>query len=238
MDRGKVLERIIKLLRLGSADANTTEHEMMAAITSAKRLMAQYNIHLADVEAASGHAAADVQFAIHRRVAYTRKMHTLAAYDYNVALAVEALTQTRALITRVHRGGAVYVSMQFVGTETDAYLASELFMVLLTEVRRAARQTMGTGWSSRHTSYALGFSARLIDRARAQVEDLTPREAATYALVVQSKTDRIEQWMEQENTKTEKRRRVTVSHEDYAHGYRDGAHLSLTTRTLKTGTEA
>ena len=232
MNRDKILERIVKLFALGGEHANTTEHEMMAAITAAKRLMAQYNIHLADVESASGKNIKDVQFAVHRHVAYTRKMTTLAAYDHNVALAVEKLTQTRALIHRVVRGGSRYVSMQFVGGEADTHIAAELFLTLLGSVRRFARTARGTGWSHAHTSYALGFSARLIDRAKEMALDLTPQEARTYALVVQTKEQQLARWMDENATGTDKRRKSSIDYSSYSEGYRDGARLSLGLRGL------
>ena len=232
MNRDRILERIVKLFALGGEHANTTEHEMMAAITAAKRLMAQYNIHLADVERASGKDIKDVQFAIHRHVAYTRKMTSLAAYDYNVALAVEKLTQTRALIHRVVRGGSKYVSMQFVGGEADTHIAAELFLTLLGSVRRFARAARGAGWSHAHTSYALGFSARLIDRAKAMLDDLTPKEAATYALVVQTKEQQLARWMDENTKGADRRRKSNIDTMAYYEGYRDGDRLSMSSKVL------
>lgn len=230
MDRSRVLDRIVKLLKLGGASANTTEHEMMAAITAAKRLMAQYDIHLAEVQAASGAHAETVTFAIHRQVAYTRRMAAFAPYDYCVALAVGHLTTTRALTSRVVRGGATYVSMQFVGTETDAHLASELFTILLSTVRRLTRRALGGGWSGRHTSYAVGMGTRLVDRAKAMVTDLTPTEAQTYALVVASKRTHIDQWMAAHTTDTTRRRMRSLDADAWSQGYAAGGAIDLGVR--------
>jgi hypothetical protein len=234
----RLIDRIVKLFKLGSRSANTTEAETLAAITKAKQLMAEHAIAEHDVQQALN-AEADrnkrARIDVTRRTAYTRKMTSLARYDEIVALCVQTLTSTRALLRQTHTLNGRYVSMDFIGEEVDSILASELFMIFLPEVRRAARQMFGSArWTLQHTSYAIGYATRMLDRARAMVSTLTPTQQSTMALVVQNKESAIQAYMNalelKKITKSDAKRRVdnTAFHQ----GYRDGASFNLTTRAV------
>lgn len=235
----KVLDRILKLFRLAAESANTTEAEMNAAMTKAKSLMAQHDITMADVEHAVGQGtAARYTVIIEQHTAYTRKLRNFAPYDHCVALAIGHLTETKALLTSRSVGGAHYISMTFVGHEADARLAADLYLVILEGVRRAARVAYGPGWSNAHTSYAVGFGTRLIDRARLAATDLTPDQTSTVALVVASKTDAIDRWMEERNIGTSRRKTTKLQAGAYEHGYADGATMNLAARRTIRGRSA
>ena len=228
-NKDKILDRILKLFKLGGVDANTTEHEMMAAITKAKSLMAQYDLSMADVESKAGVAhTQEIAIKVEKYTAYTRKISNFAPYDYNVASAVETLTSTRAIVRRGRKAWDRLSIMSFVGSQVDVQIAAEIFIIFLESVRRAARQTYGPGWTGSHTSYALGFSRRMSDRSREMVRDLTPQQASTVALVVRDKTTAINQWLADNTTQETKVRRVRVADGSaYSQGYVDGGAMDL-----------
>jgi hypothetical protein len=194
---------------------------------------------MADVEVAAeaGNGKGKINFTIVDQVAYTRKLSNFAPYDHCVAMCVERLTNTRAVIWKSHRGGAVYCSMKFVGEQTDAQLASELHLIILDGVRKAARQQYGSGWSNAHTSYAIGFGQRLADRAKdMQDVPLTPAEQTTMALVIRGKDEAINQWLADTGVREGKRRRGgAIDPWAYNMGYQDGARYNLTTRRTLRG---
>lgn len=232
-ERNRIVDRIVKLFRLGSSDANTTESEMMAAVTAARRLMAKHNIAMAEVQLQSGTTADRISIEIDRHVAYTRKIRDFAAYDYGVAVAVGRLTHTRGLVTRHTRGGSHYATMQFVGETQDAALAGDLFIVILEDVRRAARQYAGPGWSGTHTSYAVGLATRLAERATAEDDlGLSPEESNTVALVVRRKENEVDRWMKDQKISMRSRRTSVHDPAAYVQGYRDGQEFNLVARNI------
>lgn len=233
----KIVDRIVKLFRLGSDAANTTEAEMQLAATKAKQLMVAHSISEAELAAACPDPKV-ISYVVTQRNVYTRRIANFAVYDGYVAQAAERITQTKCLISRsrsiVHGRMTTVCTMTFVGVEADVAVAGELFMVLLTGVRAMARQKFGsTSWGKLHTSYAVGVAVRLRDRADAQVAVPAP-QAETYALVVRGKTDAISTYMHSAfpSLRAQKRRN-SLDGAAYAAGYQDGALMSLTSRSLK-----
>ncbi len=237
-NKDRILDKVIKLFALGGSDANTTEHEMMAAITAAKRLMARHNLHMAEVEAKMD---APTVSEVRRRVvvfsAYTRKIADFAAYDYCVARAVEFLTDTRAVIRKGRttikglRYGDGYSVMQFVGTEADAELAQEIYIIFLESVRHCARLVYGKGWSASHTAYALGYGTRMARRAESMREvELTPQETQSLALIVRDKKVEIDRWLDANAHQGPPRKIRMTDHVAYAQGYHDAATADLSVK--------
>lgn len=232
-DRERIVDRIIKLFRLGTADRNNSEAEVEAAVTKARILMAEHDIQMADIEMKTSESAADrIGVIIQEHTAYTRKIANLAPYDFSVADAVATLTSTRVLSYR----GRGYTRLVFIGTTLDTAVASELFLVLLQTVRRLARQTYGSRtWDTRHTSFALGCGSRLIVRARDAVRTMTPIQQECTALIVRDKMSAITQYIDKKQCTDAKPRRTQLDGDAYRLGYEAGRGVSLGTRTLKSG---
>ena len=138
--RDKLINRVVKLFRLGDASRNSSEGELMAAVTKARELMALHNIEMVEVEGRLDESKAkELSIIVKEYTAYTRK-GKFAKYD------------------------------MFVGDSADAHIASELYMVLLPSLRRFTRAECGKGWSQMHTDYALGFGARVVQRSQEKVK--------------------------------------------------------------------
>lgn len=221
-DKNKIIERIVKLFRLGHASSNTTEAEMMLAATKARQLMVEHSIAMADIEGITDKVTAErVVHNIKMHTAYTRKISDLADYDQFVAQAVDRLFDVRHLYWSGRNNHGVSV-MRFVGTEIDAEIAAEVFHIILTHVRKMARRTYGSDkWTKEHTSYAVGFANRLIVKA----EELKKAEQSnTLALVLYSKSQAVSRWLDQNIVweKAETRRAKHYDNEALSRGYIDG----------------
>jgi hypothetical protein len=239
--RKKLIDRVVKLFRLGAADSGTTEAEMMLAVSKARQLMAEHAISMTDIESLKGHDAASAMDARIRDVpVYTRAGKSLADYDWHVASAVGALTDTEVFVRNQRgpnkKGGwSDLVSVVFVGDEDDVALAGELFHLWLTEVRKMARRKFGSGntWGIIHTSYAVGVGHRLGVRAREMVH-LSAQGQQVWGLVVSNKKDAIARWKAKfaGPVKERSKRKKEIDPMAYAMGYRDGAHVQMNTKVI------
>lgn len=232
-DKTDILRRIALLFTFGSDKRNHSEHESLLAITRARELMLKHQVQEWEVQQTLNRRAEKtkseaVVVGVHR--AYVRKMTNFAKYDENVALCVQYLTSTRAVIKH-SRGmdGSHYVAMEFAGAEGDVAVACHLFMILLKEVRARAADTYGRGknvWGKKHTSYALGFSARMIERAKAQL----PTDAVhgeSLALMLRDKSAALADFMQRYAPRINKRKSSDIDPFAYLHGHADGADISL-----------
>jgi ubiquitin len=234
--KDKILDRVVKLFKLGSADANTTEAEMMLAISRAKEMMARHNLSMAEAETKLGtpEHVSQLRDRVKEYTAYTRKISDFAYYDYNVASCVMTLTGTRAIVSIGKQQWNGLSTMRFIGMEEDVGIAAEIFIIFLEAVRRAARSTYGSGWSARHTAYAIGFSSRMARRAQEVGNQLSREEATTMALVVQGKSQAIDDYLRNKGVGQSTRKPKIADGEAYARGYTDGANMNLTVkRTMK-----
>jgi len=240
--RRLLIDRIVKLFALGDTSRNNSEEETLLAITKARRLMTEHNISVADVARATpSMTERQIHVLIVEHMAYTLKGNFFASYDDITACAVDLICHTQNVIYKSRqfhdRTLTNTISRAFVGEEADVAVASELFMILLSLVRKRARDVCGRGgrgWSNAHTSYADGFSMRLYHRAKEQVTGLTPEQEKSVALVLASKQLALKDYMNR--FKEGKQRRQ--NHRDpvaWSRGYRDGADVSLQKGHTLTG---
>lgn len=245
----KLIDRIVKLFKLGSAEANTTEAEMMLAVTKARQMMAEHGISMQDVELHKGVDVATRMDSMIRDVpVYTRAGTKLADYDWQVAHAVAELTDTAVFCSkgfgalgksskRPQGGYGRTISVLFVGQEADVALAGELFHLWLTDVRKLARRTYGGGntWGIQHTSYAIGVAQRLKVRAREMVH-LSNADQQTWGLIVSDKKSAIARWTAKHaapDSGQKKRRGTDLDASAFHRGYNDGAQINMGKRGVK-----
>ena len=228
MDRKKAMERIVKLFKLAGEmglESNTTDAEMSAAATKARQIMTEYNIAFAELKGVTDKATADrIEYDVQNHTAYTRKIRDLADYDRVVAAAVEKLFDVRSLYYSGRYSG--YASMKFVGEVNDAHLAADVFHIILTHVRRAARKQYGSAsWGKSHTSYAVGFARRLVTKADELAKAAQPE---VVALVLASKSGAVQRWIDT-NIEWDTAKPKTKNYDIHAYhaGYHDGAAYNI-----------
>lgn len=229
------ITRVVNFFRLGANNPN--EEEALLAITRAREMMIRYAITEAEIQAkmkADEQTTGKKAFDIATYQAYMRKMRNLAKYDEHVGICVGHLTDTRCLIEHRHTLSGTYTLLKFLGDIADVAVASELFMILLKSVRERANLVYGHGkntWTKSHTSYALGFSSRMIERAR-DLTGLTAKERAAWGLVVASKQTAIDRWIIENNIGMNERRTTIGDNLAFTRGYVDGASISLDKRGM------
>lgn len=223
MKRDKLVDKVVKLFRLGDAEkSHTTEGELLSAITKARELMALHNISMVEVEGSLDQTKVDeLRIKVKAHSAYTRK-GKFARYDHPIMHAVSILTDTKVYMKNLNG----YQSAMFVGEEIDAHVASELYNVLLPSLRKFTREACGTGWSRYHTDYALGFGARVIERSKEAVKKDVQNESM--ALVVTKKKDALEMFWKDLNLVQGKNNRTRRYSQEYSRGYKDGTKMNLT----------
>ena len=185
MEREKLLNKVVKLFRLGDASrSHTTEGELLAAITKARELMALHNISMVEVEGSLDE------------------------------------TKVNELRIKVKEHSAC----MFVGEETDAHIAGELYTVLLPSLRKFTRSECGSGWSKYHTDYAIGFGRRVVELAQESVKKEESNKSM--ALVITKKNEALSQYMNKLQL-TSTRRRPRKFSDEYNRGYKDGTKMNL-----------
>ena len=221
MKREKLVDKVVKLFRLGDASrSHTTEGELLAAITKARELMALHNISMVEVEGSLDETKVnELRIKVKEHSAYTRK-GKFASYDHPIMTAVSVLTDTRVYL-KTNNG---YQSCMFVGEEIDAHIAGELYTVLLPSLRKFTRSECGSGWSKYHTDYALGFGRRVIERAQESVKKEESNQSM--ALVVTKKKEALSQYMNKLQLSPIRKRPRNYSNE-YHKGYSDGTKMNL-----------
>lgn len=208
-EKTRIIDRIIKLFNLGDAGRNDNEAETMAAVTRAKQLMAEHNIAMAEVAQATSHTHAEqIRVAIEECDAYTIKWSRFATYDNYIAFAVDEICATKNFLRRTRNYTGTFISRRFVGDAVDAAVAAKLFMILLTDMRKAARRRYGSGWSLTHTSYCDGYSSRVWERAQ-HAPQLTEAQTQCVALVLHRKEEAIDQYFQKIGVRPGRRGRMT-----------------------------
>ena len=221
MKREKLIDKVVKLFRLGDRErSHTTEGELLAAVTRAREIMALHNISMVEVEGSLDETKVnELRIKVKEHSAYTRK-GKFASYDHPIMTAVSVLTDTRVYL-KTNNG---YQSCMFVGEEIDAHIAGELYTVLLPSLRKFTRSECGSGWSKYHTDYALGFGRRVIERAQESVKKEESNQSM--ALVVTKKKEALSQYMNKLQLSTIRKRPRNYSNE-YHKGYSDGTKMNL-----------
>jgi hypothetical protein len=221
MKREKLIDKVVKLFRLGDRErSHTTEGELLAAVTRAREIMSLHNISMVEVEGLLDETKVnELRIKVKEHSAYTRK-GKFARYDHPIMSSVSILTDTKVYLKN-HNGNQ---SCMFVGDEIDAHVAGELYKVLLPALRKFTRVVCGSGWSRIHTDYAMGFGRRVVERAQALVDK--EKSNKSMALVLTKKTKALSQYMDKMNLATTRQRNRRVSDTFYK-GYKDGTKMNL-----------
>lgn len=230
-DKQKLVEKVLKLFSLGDKSRNLSEAEAEAAATKARQLMLEHQLSEVDLETYGTAKAKKLVWIIREHTAYTLR-RPFAAYDGWVAVAVMAITDTESLIhTRYDEHGKKFYRRTFVGAEADVAVASELFLILLEQLRRSAREKYGPGWGRVHVDYGNGWAVRIMERARAAHlpdQQLTEGQAQTMALVLRDKKSAVDSHIAQTYKLKKARARQLRNYTTAFHeGYQDGNTVDL-----------
>jgi len=182
--------------------------------------MALHNISMVEVEGSLDETKVnELRIKVKEHSAYTRK-GKFARYDHPIMIAVSILTDTKVYL----KNNNGYQSCVFVGDETDAHIAGELYSVLLPSLRKFTRQKCGSGWSKYHTDYAIGFGRKVAERAEESIKK--EKSNKSMALVITKKNEALSKYMDKLKLSPAKSKSRQYSTE-YYQGYQDGTKMNL-----------
>lgn len=161
MDRERVIEQIRKCLNL--AGNNPSEAEVQAALAMAKKLMDKHDIDEAEVNVK---ATADQNAVNVNEVDGVRRKGNVEKMDQLIAMACATLCSCKVILLR---DGSMAIC-RFIGFPRDIAVAQALSEQLRIVMRTMARFKYGKKWGNEHTSYSVGFAAKLLKRATEQQE--------------------------------------------------------------------
>lgn len=219
-----IMDRIRKCLNLADRDkSKTTEAEAAAALGAAKKLMAEYNLSMSDVEIKEEARAG----AVEAMDGLKRKDHPV--WEQYMARVVDNLFGTDHYHTAsMNEKGAWVRRVKFVGVGQDAAVAAESYTILVNMV-----WDMAYGWGYKgkeHTSYCTGVTLTLLKRAQDRVKDETPAEAEKCRGIMVIKNAVVKQHMTDIDLKPGRRRATSVNSEAFAHGKADGRNVNMDLR--------
>lgn len=245
----QVTERVRKILAL--AGNNPSEHEIAAAMTKARAILAEHGLtvdEFASTDESTPEASEPMES---EGLAIVKSTDSWA---YTLALGVGALTETSVLYWSSQSGGKKIV---MAGQATDLCVARELFAYLYAqaqELSRTAMQTECPAWYERgqKTVWRRTFLQGFADRIRARATDARKQEiaeaveakaadgdsmlpAVLWNAIVERKETALAQFVKEAQGKLRIRTGRSGGSRDsggYSRGYAAGANVGLASRKL------
>src|SRR5206468_2718192 len=125
-DRGRVVERVRKLLALGGEKSHTTEHEAQLALETAHELLREHDLEMAEIEEQEAFAPIEV----------TKDLVFIAPKRWRLTLySVVAQYNYCALLCRPWQGGT---TVTFIGRPTNVAAAKLMAEWLCGQLDRLA----------------------------------------------------------------------------------------------------
>lgn len=219
-ERKKIIDRIKKIL----AVANGTQYEAEAdtAMNMAQGYMKSYGLSMTDIEIAESLEEEIVHEDVDRQ-------STPKPWERVLCRTIGIITDCQAVRNFRIRGSV----MSFIGYKSDVEFAKLLFSILRTATRAAGRKEYGDNTLHRQSFY-FGVSQRLLERAKEEKQ--TNRSSnEKYALIVVSKTNRVESWIGQ-NKKLSVGKAITprIVGSAYERGRRHANGMDIMTRQKVT----
>lgn len=217
----KILDRIRKCLNLADSSKGATEDEAAAAMAAAKRLMAEYNLSMSDVEVKeeASHGANSNLDSVKRK--------DRPVWESYLARVADELFGTKHYFTSVpHPKGRGFVRrVMFVGVGQDSQIASESFSTLVDMVWKMAYSHEYAG--REHKSYCLGVVRTLLERAKDKVQDSTPAQEERGRGIMVVKNQVIDQHLATLGLRNARKSNMSINGAAYAHGQRDGRTVNM-----------
>lgn len=162
--RDKLVDRIKKMLRLAKKSSGTTIEEMSVAAATAKRLMDEHSIEVAEV-VIGGDGEARVHLTLDIKVGHSYAWPQIRDYMNDLGHVVAKITTTEYLLYKKSMsykyGGktrhGVKDVISFLGDVTDVAVACAMYKVLLATIHTSVREEIGKGYGSRQRCYCEGF---------------------------------------------------------------------------------
>ena len=226
----QVIEKVKKILAKADPTRNDCEAEVENAMRIAKRLMAEHDIEMTDVEVDEEDGSESFDFCNEQCDLLVR-----GSLVGTVARAVRYITNTDCFRTSYYKGTKKFYKMTFCGTRTDVAVAKMMYGMLWEMMKERARAVAREhGCSSDRSfirSYETGFSSGLVKNASEDVVFEDQKKNECYALMVVNKEQALSNWMKQEHSDLRTIRTGSgvrnINTEAYHRGYSDGKAVNL-----------
>lgn len=220
MSSDKIIDRIRKCLKLGRDGSGATEAEAAAAISAAKKLMAEHNIKMSDIEFKE-----EVKEGV-KSAADTSNRFNKDTWELAMAKVCDNIFNVEHYLDwRTRDDGRLVYRMIFVGVGVDADIAAEVYTTLLKIVRN-----MGTkhGYvSADHRSYCAGVVRTLRERSEEYIKQEEPAAEEKCRDMVIVKNQLIKTHLNGLGLKPIKGRSGPSRGGAYDHGIKDGKNVNL-----------
>jgi len=219
--RSKLIERIRKLLAVGNKEKNPYEEEVNTALALAKKLMAEHNLTLSEVEVKqSGDDDIDKVF--------SKEYGKIRFWQKTLALVVAKIFQVKSIQYPLYKRG---IMILFVGYKEDSKIAKEVYEYLVDYIKLLGKKAESD--RKRRTSYYEGLMERLWERANEEVL-LDRMNTVKCRTIVVAKEHRIKDWLT-ENMKLKPANNKYISRKDfyrdsYEKGRKDANNIDLRNR--------
>ncbi len=215
-----IMEKIRKCLNLGDINKGATEHEAAAAMAAAKKLMAEYNLSMSDVEVKEEARAGATEAAdgIERK--------DRPVWEQYMARVADNLFGTKHYFSHgLNKKGAMIRRVKFVGTGVDAAIAAEAYTILVNLVWDMA---YGHGYTGKeHKSYCMGVANTLHKRSQDSIKEVTPAQEERGRGIMVIKNQVIESHLNKLGLRPMRRSNPSVASEAYNHGKADGRNVNM-----------
>ena len=231
MSREALINKIKRILELADEDKNGNEHEAASAMRMAQRLMLQHQISMSEVEAFESDEVQE-SWEFGSTVGHQVNDGT-CQWEKTLAHAIARITSTEMVINRgkaINSKGNVRMQTKFIfyGHVEDTEVAAVMYPMFRKMARRFARRKCGgSDWSIYHRSYCAGFADKCYARATQEFSQTEAPEAQEFALVIQKKTDWLEQQIDEHLNLTIENRPSMVVSSAYHAGQRDAQNVDL-----------
>lgn len=219
----EIIERIRKCLSLGDRSKGATEAEAQTAISMAQKLMAQHNLSMSDVDFKK-----EVESGA-KEATYEHGRSQLDEYEKRLARLMDTLFDVEHFLTDVYKKEEMIwrAGIKFVGVGVDPDVANAAYLSMLGTIRRMGAGTAYQGASKRH--YMMGVIDGLISRA--EQERRAEKQAAVKSReMVVTKGAVIKAQLAKYELKSCRASSVQPGINEYAHGIKDSAKVSLNFR--------
>jgi len=250
-DIDKIVAKIQKMLAL--ANNNPCEEEALTAMKMARTMLAKYNLSMAEVEGldVDDDSTNVVQDTINGKNSYKR-------WEIMLAAVLEEFVPIRILQRSCYSGNRRVKRIVFVGDKVDVVVAQQMFEYLRKTVQKMASKAstaakkeqvseelsiFGFQPTFNKSRYKKSYCVGAVDRLRSRFIELKKKDEdnieQAYALVVQSKSEKVDQFIEEEmNVRQARRSRSSIDHSAYSQGHREAAGIGLSSQVGTAGVAA
>jgi hypothetical protein len=213
-----IIEKIQKCFKLSECEG-ATEAEAATALRMAKKLMAQNNLSMADVEAATSEEKRAETWTYGKDDVSAPKRR-IDSWEKTLIHAINKLCSVKGILWGCgYDGRKQLTKIVYVGDERDAAIAVALHRELCKTIKVCCRTALGrVGKPSIFRRFAEGFVRSVVERVTEErTEGLTRDEEQTYALVVRGKKDWLSTQIEKLHLRTGRAHGKVRAFNEYAY---------------------